>query len=43
MLLINKNNFFCEEMIEKFEFIEYNPQYYHNKGLLPQEEILPRK
>ena len=23
MLLINKNNFFCEEMIEKFEFIEY--------------------
>ena len=25
-----------------FPFIEYKPQYYHNKGLLPQEEILPR-
>lgn len=23
MLLINKNNYFCEEMIDKFEFIEY--------------------
>ena len=28
---------------KKFEFIEYKPQYYQNGGLLPPEEILPRK
>lgn len=28
---------------KRFNFITYKPQYYHNKGLLPSEEILPRK
>ena len=28
---------------EKFEFINYMPQPYHNRGQLPLDEILPRK
>lgn len=28
---------------ERFSFIEYKRQYYHNGGMIPQEDILPRK
>ena len=28
---------------ERFSFIEYKPQYYHNRGLLPDNSILPYK